>query len=50
MDFRIALMPFGLFALTACHNKGEVQDTEMEKPTPTQQKLLDERLDFNYSK
>lgn len=42
MDIRIALMSFGLFALTACHNKREFQDTEMEKPTPTQQKLLDE--------
>lgn len=42
MGFRIALMSFGLFVLTACHNKREVQDTEMEKPTPTQQNLLDE--------
>lgn len=42
MNIRIALVSFGLFALTACHNKREVQDTEMEKPTPTQQKLFDE--------
>lgn len=42
MDIRIALMSFGIFALTACHNKREVQNSKMKKPTPTQQKLLDE--------
>ena len=41
MDIRIALVSFGLFALTACHNKGDVQNSEMEKPTIVQQKLLD---------
>lgn len=42
MDIRIALVSFGLFTLTACHNKGDVQNSEMEKPTQVQQKLLDE--------
>ena len=41
MDIRIALVSFGLFALTACHNKGDVRNSEKEKPTLAQQKLLD---------
>ena len=42
MDIRIVLVSLGLFVLMACHNKGEVQNSELDKPTPTQQKLIDE--------
>lgn len=42
MNIRIALMSLAFFALTACHNKADFQNSEMKKPTPTQQKLLDE--------
>lgn len=42
MDIRIAILALGFFSLTACHNRGNVQNVEVKMLTPTQQKLINE--------
>lgn len=40
MKIRVAIIALGLYALTSCHHRGNLNETVAE-PTPAQQRLLD---------